>query len=129
MVVVMADELVTVTVAVRGHVFAPVTVTVYVPAQRLDAVAPVPPDGAHEYVYGPPPPAVAVTLAVPLHAEHDAAVEDVVSVGPCVTVTVDVAVAVPQLPVPVTVYVVVTVGVAVTLAPVLALNVAAGVHE
>ena len=45
---VIPEVLATVTVCVRGHPLAPVTVTVYVPAHRLDAVAPVPPLGAHE---------------------------------------------------------------------------------
>ena len=51
---------------VRVHPFASVTVTVYVPAHRPVADAPVPPDGAHEYVYGPTPP-VATTDATPVH--------------------------------------------------------------
>ena len=41
-----------------------VTVTVYVPATKPVADAPVPPDGDHEYVYDPVPPA-AVTVAAP----------------------------------------------------------------
>jgi hypothetical protein len=45
--------------------FASVTVTVYAPATKPEAVAAVPPDGAHEYVYGLVPPA-GVTVAEPL---------------------------------------------------------------
>ncbi len=41
-----------------------VIVTVYVPATKPVADAPVPPDGDHEYVYDPVPP-VAVTVAAP----------------------------------------------------------------
>jgi hypothetical protein len=41
------------------------TVTVYEPAVRPVADAPVPPEGAHEYVYVPVPP-VAVTDALPV---------------------------------------------------------------
>ena len=52
-------------VAVLVHPFASVTVTVYVPAASALAVVPVPPLGAHEYVYGDVPP-VAVTVAVPV---------------------------------------------------------------
>src|SRR5688572_24238563 len=44
-----------------------VTLTVYVPARNPVAEAPVPPDGAHAYVYVPVPP-VAVTLALPVVA-------------------------------------------------------------
>jgi hypothetical protein len=51
------------------HPFASVIVQVYDPAARFDALAPVPPDGAHEYVYpGVPPDGDAV--AVPVLAEH-----------------------------------------------------------
>jgi hypothetical protein len=46
--------------------FASVTVTVYVPAQRPVVVAAVPPEGAHEYVYGAVPPE-ATTVAEPVH--------------------------------------------------------------
>ena len=42
--------LITVTVRVSVHPFASVMVHVYDPASKPDAVAPVPPDGAHEYV-------------------------------------------------------------------------------
>jgi hypothetical protein len=49
------------------QLFASVAVHVYVPAHNADAVAPVPPDGVHAYVYGPVPPPT-VTVAVPLHA-------------------------------------------------------------
>ena len=44
---------------------ASVTVTVYVPALRLEAVAAAPPLGLHENKYGAVPP-VGVTVAVPL---------------------------------------------------------------
>jgi hypothetical protein len=54
-----------VTLAVATQPLLSVTVTVYVPADKPEAVAPVPPDGAHEYVYVPDPP-VAVTVAEPL---------------------------------------------------------------
>ena len=40
---------------------------VYVPAHNPLAVAPVPPEGAHAYVYVPVPPE-ATTVALPLHA-------------------------------------------------------------
>ena len=40
----------TVAVVCIVHPFASVTVTVYVPAERLEAVATVPPEGDHEYV-------------------------------------------------------------------------------
>jgi len=66
----IAEGAVNVTLAVTVHPFASVTVTVYVPADKLFAVALVPPEGAHEYVYEPvPPPAVTVALPVvpPLH--------------------------------------------------------------
>ncbi|CAM4361473.1 hypothetical protein FLTE109939_07355 [Flavobacterium terrigena] len=42
-----------------------VTVTVYDPAARPDAVVPVPPDGDQEYEYGAIPPE-GITVAVPL---------------------------------------------------------------
>jgi hypothetical protein len=55
-------------ICVAVHPAGPdVTVTVYVPAQRFVALALVPPDGAHAYVYVPVPP-VAATDAVPVHA-------------------------------------------------------------
>ena len=43
------------------------TVTVYVPAHNPVALGPVPPDGAHAYVYVPLPP-LAATVATPVHA-------------------------------------------------------------
>jgi hypothetical protein len=43
------------------------------------AVVPVPPDGDHEYVYVPA--GLTTTEAVPLHPEHVAGVELMVSVG------------------------------------------------
>ena len=52
------------------QLFASVIVQVYVPAGRLEAVLPFPPEGLQEYVNGPVPPAmdaVADPLAVPLH--------------------------------------------------------------
>lgn len=52
-------------VAVVMQPFASVTVTVYEPASKAEAVVPVPPLGAHEYEYGAVPPE-AVTVAVPL---------------------------------------------------------------
>jgi hypothetical protein len=54
-----------VTVLVSVQVLASVMVTVYVPAASPVAVAAVPPDGAHAYVYAPVPP-VTVTVAEPL---------------------------------------------------------------
>jgi hypothetical protein len=53
-------------VRVVVHPFASVMVQVYVPTHNEEAVAPVPPDGAHEYVYGAVPPE-ATTVALPLH--------------------------------------------------------------
>jgi hypothetical protein len=47
---VMPPVLFTVVVVVVLHPFASVTVQVYVPASREEAVAVVPPDGAHAYV-------------------------------------------------------------------------------
>ena len=41
---------------VAVHPLASVTVTVYAPALKPEAVADVPPDGDHEYVYPPAPP-------------------------------------------------------------------------
>ena len=55
-------------VCVAVHPAGPdVTVTVYVPAINPVALAPVPPEGAHAYVYVPVPP-VAVTVALPVAA-------------------------------------------------------------
>jgi hypothetical protein len=51
-------------VRVVTQAFASVTVTVYVPALSPVAIAPVPPAGAHEYVYPPAPP-LATTVADP----------------------------------------------------------------
>ena len=56
--------------AVAVHAFASVTVTVYVPALRPEAVAFVCPPGAHANVYGDVPPtgvAVALPVLPPLH--------------------------------------------------------------
>jgi hypothetical protein len=52
-------------VRVMVQPFASVTVTVYVPAARPVAEEPVPPLGAHEYVYGAVPPE-ATTVAEPV---------------------------------------------------------------
>jgi hypothetical protein len=65
----------TATVPCEVQLFASVTVTVYVPPVRLDSVDPVPPDGAHKYVYGPTPPET-ITSAVPFGAPHVDGVED-----------------------------------------------------
>jgi hypothetical protein len=85
---------VTVTDEVIEQPFASVMVHVYVPAARLDAVAPVPPDGAHEYVY-PGVPFEATTEAVPvvppLHRTGVVLLVAVTAVG-CVTVVVAVIV-------------------------------------
>ncbi len=59
-----------VTVVVEAQLFTSVIVTVYVPAERLLAVAELPPLGAHAYVNGPVPPVivpVADPLFPPLH--------------------------------------------------------------
>lgn len=53
-------------VRVVVHPLASVTVHVYVFAHNALAVEPVPPDGAHEYVYGAVPP-LGVTVAEPVH--------------------------------------------------------------
>ena len=55
----------TVTLSVSWTELLLVTVTEYVPAISPEALAPVPPDGAHEYVYGPVP-AATLAVAVPL---------------------------------------------------------------
>jgi hypothetical protein len=52
-------------VCVAVHPAGEETVTVYVPAVRPVALEPVPPEGAHKYVYVPVPP-VAVTEALPV---------------------------------------------------------------
>jgi hypothetical protein len=64
-VAVSAVGCVTVVDAVVVHPFASVTVTVYPPAVRPVAEEPVPPEGAHEYVYPEVPPD-AVTEAEPV---------------------------------------------------------------
>jgi hypothetical protein len=61
------DETVIATVPTLAH--ASVTVTVYVPAHKLVAVAALPPDGAQEYVYGAVPPETE-TEALPLQLEQ-----------------------------------------------------------
>jgi hypothetical protein len=66
-VAVSAAGCVIVNVRVAVHPAGPeVIVQVYVPAQSPVAVAPVPPEGAHAYVYIPVPP-LATTAALPLH--------------------------------------------------------------
>ena len=84
---------VTVTEAFPVQPFASVNTTVYVPARRPVAVAAVPPDGDHAYVYGATPP-LTTTFAEPLALPHVAGVNDVValSAGGCVMVNVLVAV-------------------------------------
>jgi hypothetical protein len=63
--VLSTEGCVTVKVCVVVEPMLSVTVTVYVPAARPDAVAAVPPDGAHEYEYGlEPPEGAAVNDAV-----------------------------------------------------------------
>ena len=54
-------------VFVIAQLAASVMVQVYVPGARDDAVAEVPPEGDHAYVYDGVPP-LAVTVAVPLAA-------------------------------------------------------------
>jgi len=71
---------VTLTVLVIVQPFASVTVTVYIADVNPVAVAAVPPDGAHEYVYGPVPPE-GDTDADPLALPHVACVNDVVAVN------------------------------------------------
>jgi hypothetical protein len=81
-------------------------VQVYVPAQSPVAVAPVPPEGAHAYVYTPVPPE-AVTDATPVHPPlHNTLVCVCVAVitGGCVMLNVCVAVQLPGFDVTVTVY-------------------------
>jgi hypothetical protein len=73
------------------HALASVMIQVYVPAAKPVAVAAVPPDGAHEYVYPGVPPVAdtdAAPLLPPLHAKFvcDDNVE-INAVG-CVKVTV-----------------------------------------
>lgn len=70
-------------------------VHVYVPAARLLAVGVLPPDGAHEYVYGPVPPegaAVAVPLLLPKHKMLAEVVMDAVMPPEFATVVVAVVV-------------------------------------
>ena len=88
------------------HPFASVMVAVYVPAQSAVALAPVPPEGAHAYVYGAVPPE-AVTEATPVQLPlHSTFVCDpvVVKAGGCVMLKVRVVVH-PFASVTVTVYV------------------------
>jgi hypothetical protein len=66
-VAVIAGGWVIVNVFVIEHPTGELIVQVYVPAHNPVAVAPVPPDGAHEYVYVPLPPE-ATTVALPLQA-------------------------------------------------------------
>jgi hypothetical protein len=65
----------TVAVAVVLHPFASEIVQVYDPAASEEAVAAVPPDGAHAYVYEGVPP-LADTVADPLLPPHAAGVEE-----------------------------------------------------
>jgi hypothetical protein len=76
-------------VVVTEHPLASVMVQVYDPAASPDAVAEVPPDGAHAYVYGPTPPE-AVAVADPLLPPQVAltVVLDAVSAAGSVMVTV-----------------------------------------
>ena len=69
----------TAAVAVLVHPFASVTVTVYEPATRFDAVAPDPPVGLQRYVSAPVPP-LAFTEADPFAEPHVAAVDVVAAV-------------------------------------------------
>jgi hypothetical protein len=87
------------------HPAGELIVHVYVPAQSPVAVAPVPPEGAQEYVYVPVPPD-ATTVALPLHAALQVTFTcDCVAVitGGCVIVAVAVDVQ-PFASVTVTVY-------------------------
>jgi hypothetical protein len=89
-VAVIAVGCVTVIVRVITQPFASVIVQVYVPAARPVAVAPVPPEGAHEYVYvGVPPEAVtdAVPVEPPLQSTGVVEVVAVTAVG-CVMLNV-----------------------------------------
>jgi hypothetical protein len=120
---------VTFTVEVEEQPFA-VTVTVYVPLAAVVAEAMVGFCNADVNPFGPlhayvaPADVVAVKFnALPAQIGE---FEPAVVVGIGLTVMVEVAVPVPQAPVPVTVYVVVVLGEAVTVAPVVALNPAAG---
>jgi hypothetical protein len=91
-------------VAVIVQPLKSVVVTVYVPAVNPEAVSPVPPEGAHEYVYGEVPP-FAVTVAVAVEPpKHVTSVLTVVaaSTGGCVIVTLVVTIQ-PTLSVTVTV--------------------------
>src|SRR3954466_13040580 len=53
------------------HPAESVTVTTYVPETRLSAVAPVPPYGDHEYVYGGSPPIAVAVAMLELSPEHE----------------------------------------------------------
>jgi hypothetical protein len=89
---------------VETHPLFVVTVTVYVPAAKEEAVAAVPPEGAHEYVYGVVPP-VGVTVAEPLApAKQETSTLLIASVAEGETVTTTVVVLIhPEAAVPVTV--------------------------
>ena len=86
---------VTVTACVEAHPFASETLTVYVPAGRLEAVVPVPPAGDQAYVNGPVPP-VTFTEAVPLlpPLQETFTPTEAVMAGPPILETAAVAVAV-----------------------------------
>ena len=91
---VSAGGCVMVNVFVIEHPAGELIVHVYVPAQRPLAVAPVPPEGVHAYVYVPVPPE-ATTVADPLHAPlHVTFTCEVVAViaGGCVMLNVAVVV-------------------------------------
>jgi hypothetical protein len=102
----MAGGCVMLNVRVIEQPFASVMVQVYVPAHLPVAVPPVPPLGAHEYVYGAVPPE-GTTVALPVHAPlHKTFTCDCVAVnaGGCVMLNVRVVVH-PFASVTVTVYV------------------------
>jgi len=125
---VLLTVIVTVCVLVQLPV-VPVTVYVVVIPGLAVTDAPTvplnPAAGAHVYVEAPL--AVRFVPLPPVHMLAAAGVTVTVGVGFTVTTTVAAS---EQLPVvPVTVYDVVTVGLAVTLAPTVALNPVAGVHE
>jgi len=73
------------TVEVRVQECASVTVTVYVPAARLEADAAVPPEGDHTYVYGGVPPLTEIAAAPSLPPRQetleDPAVDIEIGVG------------------------------------------------
>ena len=90
----IADGSVIVTFCVDAQPLASETFTVYNPAERFDAVVPVPPAGDHEYVNGPVPPITftdALPLFPPLH--ETPARTDAEIVGPPIFETAPVAVA------------------------------------